>query len=66
MNGTSAWMAPELRDDKTVYSFGPDIYALGIVMWEMASGQTPVDRSHVLNEELDNVPVEYQTIMRKC
>ena len=35
--GTPRWMAPELFDIKPVYSFKSNIYALGIVMWEILS-----------------------------
>ncbi|KAG0256886.1 hypothetical protein DFQ27_005430 [Actinomortierella ambigua] len=39
--GTLRWMAPELLSaDKPVYSTKSDVYALGVVMWEMAADCT--------------------------
>ncbi|KAG0269047.1 hypothetical protein DFQ27_004979 [Actinomortierella ambigua] len=35
--GTIRWMAPELLSDPPLYSTKSDVYALGMVMWEMAS-----------------------------
>ncbi|OAQ26829.1 kinase-like protein, partial [Linnemannia elongata AG-77] len=64
--GTEGWMAPEFEEDATAYSPESDIYALGIVMWEMASGEQPFTRSQVLKEKLDDVPYEYHRIMRAC
>ncbi|KAI8597953.1 kinase-like domain-containing protein, partial [Dissophora ornata] len=65
-SGTPGWMAPEWLQDATAYSPKSDIYALGIVMWEMASGDEPCNRSQVLEERLEDVPVEYQGIMQDC
>ncbi|KAF9167943.1 copper transport protein ctr1, partial [Actinomortierella ambigua] len=38
--GTLRWMAPELLTEKPVHSASSDIYAFGMVMWEMASNRT--------------------------
>ncbi|KAG0243606.1 hypothetical protein BGW41_001817 [Actinomortierella wolfii] len=38
--GTFRWMAPELLDGKPQYSTKSDVYALGMVMWEMAAMST--------------------------
>jgi TPR repeat protein len=38
--GTLRWMAPELFSDKPKYSPKSDMYALGMVMWEMAANCT--------------------------
>ncbi|KAG0239680.1 hypothetical protein BGW41_007563 [Actinomortierella wolfii] len=35
--GTVRWMAPELLNDRPQYSAKSDVYALGMVMWEMAA-----------------------------
>ncbi|KAI8600659.1 kinase-like domain-containing protein [Dissophora ornata] len=37
-DGRSPWMAPELFLEPPQYSCKSDVYALGMVMWEMASG----------------------------
>ena len=39
--GTPYYMAPELFDSLGVYSFASDIYSLGVVLYELASGKTP-------------------------
>ncbi|KAG0354503.1 hypothetical protein BG005_006446 [Podila minutissima] len=67
--GTPEWKAPELRLDVTAYSPKSDMYALGIVMFEMASGNGPPEgRSQVLEESqrLENVPEDYRAIMESC
>ena len=38
--GTPAWMAPELFDNNA-YSNASDVYAYGIVLWEMVSREIP-------------------------
>jgi hypothetical protein len=39
--GTPHWMAPELLSKGTNYTSKIDVYAYGIVLWELATGQTP-------------------------
>ncbi len=43
---TLQWMAPELLQDPPQYSSKSDVYALGMVMWEMASESTQPYREH--------------------
>ncbi|KAG0252764.1 hypothetical protein DFQ27_007865 [Actinomortierella ambigua] len=38
--GTRRWMAPETLSNSPQYSTKSDVYALGIVMWELAADQT--------------------------
>ncbi|KAF9168194.1 hypothetical protein DFQ26_000761 [Actinomortierella ambigua] len=40
VRGTLRWHAPELLLEKPVYSTKSDVYALGVVMWEMAANCT--------------------------
>jgi serine/threonine protein kinase len=39
--GTPHWMAPELMVRNANYSSKVDVYAYGIVLWELATAQTP-------------------------
>jgi serine/threonine protein kinase len=39
--GTPHWMAPEILCHKANYTSKIDIYAYGIVLWELATAQTP-------------------------
>lgn len=40
-SGTPYYMAPELFQDDGVYSFYSDIWALGCVLYELATGKPP-------------------------
>ncbi|CAO3568989.1 unnamed protein product [Mortierella alpina] len=44
--GTLQWMAPELLQNPPHYTDKSDVYALGMVMWEMASECTQPYRGH--------------------
>ncbi|KAF9271435.1 hypothetical protein BGZ68_003637, partial [Mortierella alpina] len=44
--GTLQWMAPELLQNPPQYTSKSDVYALGMVMWEMASESTQPYRGH--------------------
>ena len=41
--GTPQWMAPELLAAKNNYTMKIDVYAYGIVLWEIASGDVPYE-----------------------
>ena len=45
LKGTYLWMAPEMMSGNT-FSKKTDIYALGIIMWEIFSGKVPFSEYH--------------------
>ncbi|KAG0244934.1 hypothetical protein BGW41_005533 [Actinomortierella wolfii] len=47
LHGTLRWMAPELLGAKPRYSTKSDMYALGMVMWEMAADCTVPFKDYV-------------------
>lgn len=40
-SGTPYYMAPELFADEGVYSFYSDVWALGCILYELATGKPP-------------------------
>ncbi|KAF9972139.1 hypothetical protein BGZ73_004790 [Actinomortierella ambigua] len=57
VGGTIRWMAPELFTVRPKYSAKSDIYALGMVMWEMAADCTPPFKSLANNTTVAAVVV---------
>ncbi|CAO3567024.1 unnamed protein product [Mortierella alpina] len=78
IGGTLQWMAPELLQDPPQYTSKSDVYALGMVMWEMASESTKPYRGHtpdgtaycilngILEEYPDDTPKDYATCIQLC
>ncbi|KAG0247653.1 hypothetical protein DFQ27_001776, partial [Actinomortierella ambigua] len=80
MRGTVRWLAPELlRAAKPSYTNKSDIYALGMVMWEMAAMCTlpfkTIDNNFVVAEAVhggereklpDSTPPDYQHWVELC
>ncbi|KAF9282400.1 hypothetical protein BGZ68_005984, partial [Mortierella alpina] len=76
--GTLQWMAPELLQDPPQYTSKSDVYALGMVMWEMASESTRPYQGHIpdgvvycilngiLEEYPDSTPMAYATCIQMC
>ncbi|KAH0795702.1 TKL family protein kinase [Histomonas meleagridis] len=55
--GTPHWMAPELLSSTPNYSFKVDVYAFGILLWELASGQVPyhgMDAAQIISQVVTN------------
>ncbi|KAF9158144.1 hypothetical protein DFQ26_007938, partial [Actinomortierella ambigua] len=80
MRGTVRWLAPELlRAAKPSYTNKADIYALGMVMWEMAAMCTlpfkTIDNNFVVAQAVhggereklpDNTPPDYRRWVELC
>ncbi|KAF9973343.1 hypothetical protein BGZ73_003420 [Actinomortierella ambigua] len=79
MKGTFGWMAPEILAKRPQYSTKSDIYALGMVMWEMAANCTTPFKEHRDNlvvmslvksgerEDLpDDTPADYRYWVERC
>jgi len=75
--GVLPYIAPEVLQGAPCTQEA-DIYAFGIIMWELASGYRPfADRAHDLNlaieickglrpYHIDGMPVVYETLMKRC
>ncbi|KAG0236479.1 hypothetical protein BGW42_003385 [Actinomortierella wolfii] len=55
VKGAVRWMAPEIFAARPVYSTKSDIYALGMVMWEMAAGCTVPFKGHTNTHHLSTL-----------
>ncbi|OHT08687.1 TKL family protein kinase [Tritrichomonas foetus] len=79
--GTPHWMAPELmitNETQNKYSFKIDVYAYGILLWEITSGSAPyvgLDpryiQQHVKNDDLRpiipfNTPDGVRNLIERC
>ncbi|RGB30970.1 kinase-like domain-containing protein, partial [Rhizophagus diaphanus] len=74
--GNLPYIAPEVVS-KMEYSFASDIYSIGMLMWEISSGQPPFVCKHnydlvikIINgmrpKIIPGTPVEYKELMEKC
>ncbi|RHZ45734.1 hypothetical protein Glove_658g9 [Diversispora epigaea] len=74
--GNLPYIAPELLYKKN-YTKKSDVYSLGIIMWEMITGETPFGRLDskdiilsIINgcrpKIYEYIPYEYTTLMKQC
>ena len=74
--GTPNWMAPELFNT-TGYDFKVDVYAYGIMLWEMVTGAIPFDKMppfKIMNEVMnggrpkipENTPSRLRSLISSC
>src|SRR4030095_13151286 len=79
LEGTIPWMAPELFHQEPVFSRKSDIYAYGMILWEIASRNIPYKSHHlpeiigllVLNESMREIiptktPKYFAELISKC
>jgi serine/threonine protein kinase len=74
--GNLPYIAPEVIA-KMEYSFASDVYSIGMLMWEISSGQPPFVYEHdydlaikIINgmrpRIIPGTPLEYKELMEKC
>src|ERR1043166_7386694 len=75
--GSLPYIAPEVIAGKN-YTFKSDIYSIGILMWEISSGQPPFNNhNHGFNlamniingirpKLIEGTPLEYRNLMEQC
>uniref|UniRef100_U9UMZ0 Protein kinase domain-containing protein n=1 Tax=Rhizophagus irregularis (strain DAOM 181602 / DAOM 197198 / MUCL 43194) TaxID=747089 RepID=U9UMZ0_RHIID len=73
--GNLPYIAPEVVS-KMEYSFASDIYSIGMLMWEISSGQPPFICKHnydlaikIINgmtKIIQGTPLEYKELMERC
>lgn len=75
--GATAWLAPEVFGLKPKYTYASDVYALGMVMWEVLTRKTPyatktpteirtLVKSGKREECPTNTPPAYQQLIETC
>ena len=64
--GTEAYMAPEQRQGITETSELSDIYSLGVVIYELISGQLPATPLKPLTTIVPNVSEELNSLVMQC
>lgn len=55
--GTWQWLAPEMMDAGGVYSNKVDVYAFGIIIWELLSGEVQAKPSQLRSFYIDGNPI---------
>ncbi|KAG7276626.1 hypothetical protein CRUP_025850 [Coryphaenoides rupestris] len=68
LSGSILWMAPEVirLQDKNPYSFQSDVYAFGIVLYEVMSGVLPYSNINNRDQVRSNCPKAMKRLMVDC
>ncbi|MBU0984840.1 MAG: protein kinase [candidate division Zixibacteria bacterium] len=64
--GTLAYMSPEQKLSSTNVDQTTDIYAVGVMIYEMLTGKKPLGRFKLPSEMGDGIGPEYDEIVQKC
>ncbi len=64
--GTLDYMSPEQRRQGGKVDERTDIFAFGVLMYEMVSGHTPVGRFRDLHEVRDDTPPALNDLVQRC
>jgi len=64
--GTLAYMSPEQKVSSTNVDQTTDIYATGVIIYEILVGKKPLGRFKLPSEIDSGIPVEYDRIIQKC
>jgi serine/threonine-protein kinase len=64
--GTLAYMSPEQKVSSTNVDQTTDIYATGVIIYEILVGKKPLGRFKMPSEINGEIPTEYDTIVQKC
>jgi serine/threonine-protein kinase len=64
--GTYAYMSPEQKIDSTLVDHTTDIYAMGIMLYEVLTGKKPVGRYQLPSEVNAQLPKGYDDIVVKA
>jgi serine/threonine-protein kinase len=64
--GTLAYMSPEQKLSSTNVDQTTDIYATGVMIYEILVGKKPLGRFKMPSELDSSIPPEYDTLIQKC
>jgi serine/threonine protein kinase len=64
--GTLAYMSPEQKISTTNVDQTTDIYAMGVIIYEILTGKKPLGRFKMPSELDNTVAVEYDVIIQRC
>jgi serine/threonine-protein kinase len=64
--GTLAYMSPEQKISTTNVDQTTDIYAMGVIIYEILTGKKPLGRFKMPSELDSSIGVEYDVIVQRC